>query len=368
MNCCICKKIINNSIYNFCFETCLDDYCFLSEDNYLINKYKQNHLVFELLVNTAISCINSPKSDKIFYPSPSKLSISQIKSNLPINFSKNLHNYFSSFRADKDIISNFSLQFYYFLKYIIITTNTNLIPTKLKDNSNLFLDEESKNIYEGNIQFDVIHNPAKESEFKNIDLYYLFHGSSSGNWYSILRNGLKNYSNTNLMTNGAVHGSGIYLSDSLNFARGYSGKFHNSDEIFMVGVCQLKNDTTQYLKTKNIYTVQNENDLILRHIIILNNLNKNVESIEKYYTIDLKKEYAFSKNNIFKINNKRLVKEIEYIEKFSKKHNYNIIVESKLNPILQLNVNIFIEKLNKNIIINFTYINICKSYKYLYVF
>ena len=37
-------------------------------------------------------------------------------------------------------------------------------------------------------------------------------GSPLHSWYSISRNGLRNLSNTALMTTGAVHGAGVYLA------------------------------------------------------------------------------------------------------------------------------------------------------------
>lgn len=52
--------------------------------------------------------------------------------------------------------------------------------------------------------------------------FYAFHGSPFHNWYGIIRNGLKSYSNTNLMTTGAAHGPGIYLAVDSNMSAGYS--------------------------------------------------------------------------------------------------------------------------------------------------
>ena len=61
---------------------------------------------------------------------------------------------------------------------------------------------------------------------------FLWHGSAPENWHAILRSGLKNLSNTKLMTAGAAHGPGIYLatnsSTSMHYAQmlyggGYPG-------------------------------------------------------------------------------------------------------------------------------------------------
>ncbi len=47
------------------------------------------------------------------------------------------------------------------------------------------------------------------------------------NWYSILRNGLRNLSNSSLMTAGAAYGQGIYASSNYYTSQGYSAR-HNS--------------------------------------------------------------------------------------------------------------------------------------------
>jgi poly [ADP-ribose] polymerase 6/8 len=57
--------------------------------------------------------------------------------------------------------------------------------------------------------------PEKEHIFQKLKKekgsFWAFHGSNFANWHSILRIGLKNYSNTELMTTGAAYGAGIYL-------------------------------------------------------------------------------------------------------------------------------------------------------------
>ena len=52
--------------------------------------------------------------------------------------------------------------------------------------------------------------------------FFAFHGSSFDNWHSILRTGLRNFSNTAHMVNGAAYGSGVYFSPMLSVASRYS--------------------------------------------------------------------------------------------------------------------------------------------------
>lgn len=54
----------------------------------------------------------------------------------------------------------------------------------------------------------------------------MFHGSGINNWYSIVRNGLRNLSNTGMMTAGAAYGAGIYSAWDYGTASGYAGWRH----------------------------------------------------------------------------------------------------------------------------------------------
>lgn len=80
--------------------------------------------------------------------------------------------------------------------------------------------------------------PEKEKQFQELKAkhgsFYAFHGSGFGNWHSILRVGLKNYSGTDLMSTGKsltdvlsqwvgqAYGAGIYLSPSSSTSLGYA--------------------------------------------------------------------------------------------------------------------------------------------------
>ena len=50
---------------------------------------------------------------------------------------------------------------------------------------------------------------------------FMYHGSKSGCWHSIIRNSLKNLSNTCRMTSGAAAGPGIYLGKAAQTSLGY---------------------------------------------------------------------------------------------------------------------------------------------------
>jgi hypothetical protein len=68
--------------------------------------------------------------------------------------------------------------------------------------------------------------PERQAAFEELKRQhgskFAWHGSSSENWHSILRTGLRNMSNTKLMTTGAVYGAGVYLSTSATMSMGYA--------------------------------------------------------------------------------------------------------------------------------------------------
>lgn len=111
---------------------------------------------------------------------------------------------------------------------------------------------------------------------------HLFHGSNGACWYSILRNGIKVLSNTSLQKNGAAYGPGIYVSDSYNFALGYSQRFGTASASntqangsngsngsnCIVGVYEVLGDKAQYLKSPNIYVIPTHESCLLKYLIV----------------------------------------------------------------------------------------------------
>lgn len=72
--------------------------------------------------------------------------------------------------------------------------------------------------------------PEKELKFyaakKKYGSFYAWHGSATSNWHSILRNGLKNYSNSKHQVNGAAYGPGVYMAVDSATSIGYSSYRH----------------------------------------------------------------------------------------------------------------------------------------------
>jgi len=70
------------------------------------------------------------------------------------------------------------------------------------------------------------HEASKERTFQDLKSkkgsVWTFHGSNIENWYSILRNGPRNLSNTKMMTAGASMGAGVYSAKAFATAQGYA--------------------------------------------------------------------------------------------------------------------------------------------------
>lgn len=100
----------------------------------------------------------------------------------------------------------------------------------------------------------------KKSEYGS---EYFFHGSAMANWYSIIKHGLINMSNKDtFMVNGAVHGSGIYLSKKYDVANGYK-------KDGFVGVCEVINGQAKnaHSSYSDIHTLVDDKMIRVRYLI-----------------------------------------------------------------------------------------------------
>jgi ubiquitin-protein ligase len=158
-------------------------------------------------------------------------------------------------------------------------------------------------------QFEILNNPEQEQAFKKqgSSTCYLFHGSRMENWYSIIKNGIKNCSGSKLQVNGAAYGSGVYLSDNISTSMHYSNG--------IIGVFELAGNKETYKKTTGIYVVSNDKKLILRYFICYNNTNRNQISAEinKYFGKTIFEEKSKMQTRSIKLANKRLNKEYSQI-------------------------------------------------------
>jgi len=142
--------------------------------------------------------------------------------------------------------------------------------------------EKDDQVTEANTEFQYMFlssPPEKEAKFQEIKKskgsMWAFHGSNFANWHSILRIGLKNYSNTELMSCGAAFGAGIYLSPLSSTSMGYAHAmagwansiFKTSTSITCLAICEVINDG---YKANPHYVIPNEDHVMTRYFLIYN--------------------------------------------------------------------------------------------------
>lgn len=166
--------------------------------------------------------------------------------------------------------------------YFIIFTNT-IAFSKQKVNG--IPDDLKLRVY------NVSHSTEKEQEFYDIEgeSRILMHGTNIANLYSMMRNGVRSMSKTKkFVTNGKVHGDGIYLTENIYTAIEY-GK-----ETGLRRIGKEKNEKTKntenaacilYFNVKNLNSkadgwcyVQQDEEVILRCILWYDNANVILQS------------------------------------------------------------------------------------------
>lgn len=148
---------------------------------------------------------------------------------------------------------------YYLLRFLILSNQTT-IETELCE---FTYSSTNKQLIKSKISLHKIkYDEFMEEKFGySQNISYLYHGSPIYNWHSILRNGIKNCSNTKFMTTGKAHGAGVYLSDSLNTAAMYAG----SNGI--IAIVELQGNSKKWKKTSNVYVVEDESCILVRYLI-----------------------------------------------------------------------------------------------------
>lgn len=197
-----------------------------------------------------------------------------------------------------------------------------------------YIAKETKTIFQPDIMdnnglftcYRVQNDFFKEENFRNLSKgetsHLKFHGSQNENWYSIIINGLKNYSNTRFMTTGAAYGPGVYLSSAYSVSCGYASKSRDSYSI--LGVYEVIGSEELYSKGGSIFVVPDDSQIILRYLIISQKMEASVEWLNKYFE-GVSPSPSLSRQRISEMNNlpkpppkkgvKRLFNEISKIQK-----------------------------------------------------
>lgn len=127
----------------------------------------------------------------------------------------------------------------------------------------------------------------RQTDINHRRRFFLFHGSKIQNWYSILKNGIKNMSNSKFMSVGAVYGAGVYLTNDISTAYHYgSCSFKINDQsitVSCVAVVEVLTDPEQFMKTPGIYVIPDDSLLIARSLWVVNKPNMDINELLTYY-------------------------------------------------------------------------------------
>ena len=164
---------------------------------------------------------------------------------------------------------------YPLLRWIISSSRAHIRPLQ---------QEEHIPSIESKKQFVLLTAPIeKERRFQELKRQngsiFAFHGSGIGNWHSILRNGLKNYSNTKYMSTGAVHGAGIYFARNMATSMGYCQsrsslmEWRNSgigkSGCTIMALCEIINRPSDFTTNgSDIVVVPQDEYVITRYLIV----------------------------------------------------------------------------------------------------
>lgn len=352
----IMKEIINN-IHMYCigcFEkvefqadtfvtcgkpSCINKYEEMQIGNPVSELIKKDTTLFEFLVESGFQAILSNRNNNIFEPFPphflldkeigkkmqkTRGEMSKLKGE---NYDK-----FKDFKKlqelakikvksllsdeineldDSQLCNLWSLDMYMLVRFIITSCKTDINYDTNVTEGVQDIDVDSFKIYR------LLHPSIVEDDFNkrkgDKNTYYLFHGSRSENWYSIIRNGLKNCSKTELMTCGAAYGNGIYFSDDGNFS--YSYGMSSKGESYL-GVFEIIGHKNDYLKTPKIYVIDKENIAIQRYLIIAKkNCSKSLNVINNIFDKVIHQKKVNMIQGVMNKGVKKLIREYRLIKK-----------------------------------------------------
>jgi ubiquitin-protein ligase len=287
-------------------------------NNMIIGYYNKDPNLFKLILYTSLQALD--KKDR-FEPKPIYCTAGQFETEHMKHISRSFDHYIKMINictSDWMLKKLIGEKEYMFLRHTVQSNNTSL---NYFDNnaSNSMIRE--KDVWENDniILFSVNHPMEKQQRFDDsIDLVHMFHGSPISNWYSIMRNGLKNCSGTKMMTHGQAHGSGIYLGANIATSLGYCNNT-SPDQYSIVGVVQLLNSHL-YKKTEDIYVVPEENDVLLKYLILIKKRKtNNMVDIEKYLTKEMPTSKRASMSASIMVSGKRINKEYDKLTGLVKK-------------------------------------------------
>lgn len=321
-----------------------------TSDDYILTYIKDHNDTFDFMLLSTYLAIHSHRSELIYNPRPEKITMNDIVK----NFKKKIQlNELNCFTKEDDIKKYLGDINYQIIKHSLKNCIYKFKAIQMFSNLMYFNNEKHKNkVDDINLndfkQYQILLDPIQQEEFEKMSKEqgscYLFHGSPAENWYSIIRNGLKVLSNTNLQLNGAAYGTGIYLSDDIAFSQNYS-----RGDCMIIGVFEVIGNRDKYKKNTNIFVVPKENLVRLKYLVsytfeISSTINIQ-EMLNTKFRTTIHKQVENHKNNITNIKTRRIINEYNKFKKnedeYSKTLGFTVNADDSNITIWKITINKF---------------------------
>lgn len=243
-HCCMCGEPITAGLRaNVCNkDICLHRFIELGVGMTLVKEIARDPYVADLLFSVFACAYDT----KFFNPQPNKTP--KNKSFKSIIESMPKMKKLSELNDDSSLAQSIGFESADILRWVILTCRSNflLLPRELEFPQ--FRSSDSNNKC---YQFMALTaSPEQETIFqqlkKKYGSFFLWHGSPTERWHAIIRQGLKNLSNTPLMGVGAAHGEGIYFAPESMTSLSYSRTFQNmypgsqlGENLNIIALCEV---------------------------------------------------------------------------------------------------------------------------------
>jgi len=273
--------------------------CTYTGSNCIIPEWKQKESLVRFVIEYGFTTLQSSRCSKILTTIPAtwtnrgiKVENAITKLNILVDIEKIFHA-ITVAKDDEELIRYIGIETYGFIKFLIHMVHLNHA-IHIEKCKLIFQDDASAGAsasthgHSRYKQFKMTYDSYIESKFSSDDAtgkskktVFRFHGTPAENIMPILATGLRNCSkNEDLRLNGAVHGNGIYLSDSAEFSLGYCRTAYagsGSRNMMAMLVYEVLDDP-KWFKTSHIYVVDDESALILRYIVVISDYNYTKDS------------------------------------------------------------------------------------------
>lgn len=326
--CLVCDDPVENiGVYP---TPCDKDFCSFSHEELgiglpLEHMIEHNSMVVDLLVTFFAAAVNDGRAE-LFYPSRINVDV------FGVNKSFILPNGLPEWSMVREVtvlmppidemlrnvtnlriyLDTIHVLMYPLLRWILATNRSHLRYISPELQSELNLKDVCTHLfvlitgpYKKEISFQKLKQAASEvitevnvEATHNTGSLLAFHGSPCGNWHSILRMGIKNFSNTKYMTVGAAYGEGAYFSESMNTCIPYShassirwlnSKLVVNGALSCLAVCELAKTVTPYNGTHKIpsgmHVIQDEDRIMTRFLLINPTTNSSFMASSLYDTL-----------------------------------------------------------------------------------